>query len=175
MPEKTGANSDPKDGPGPQAAGAHRAMAPPASLEIGSVLHRMTDAFLALDAAGRVTYGNPAAERTLGCRLEEVLGQEVGNCLAESARSLFEQTLTRAMTLRPEKPETWLVFPRKSHRERRTSLYLFSIGAVGRLAFERLTLFIRCFPVPTIFTADLRDPPCVPRDHGGVALFFPCA
>jgi PAS domain-containing protein len=57
------------------------------------VLDRMTDAFLALDAAGRVTYANPAAERTLGCRLEEALGQEVGKCLAESARSLFEQNI----------------------------------------------------------------------------------
>ncbi len=56
MPRKTDTRNGPSGHCTPETP-----IAPPADLSIATVLERMTDAFLAFDAAGRVTYANAAA------------------------------------------------------------------------------------------------------------------
>ncbi len=97
MPKKTGIKNNTK-----QAAASPAAHTPApllAKLDIEKMLERMSDAYLAADASGRVTYANAAAERTFGWRRQDdLLGQEIGNCLAKDFEPPLEQVLTRAMT-----------------------------------------------------------------------------
>ena len=93
MPRKTETRNGPSGRLAPETP-----IAPPADLSIGTVLERMTDAFLAFDTAGRVTYANGAAGRIFECRPQDLLGQEIGTCLGEDAGPAFEQALTRAAT-----------------------------------------------------------------------------
>ncbi len=99
MPKKTGDKKGAGKSPAAQASSTKTPMAPPASLTADGVLERMTDAILVIDAAGRVTYANPAVQRTLGCRLEDLPGQEIGTCLADDGVSPFDPAINRAATL----------------------------------------------------------------------------
>src|SRR3974390_1759032 len=92
MAEKTGGKNGPEDKGAPAA--------PPANLDIGAVLGCMSDAFLTLDATGRITYANAAVESTLGCRVADLLGQEIGNCPALAPGSPFAQALCGAVLQR---------------------------------------------------------------------------
>lgn len=91
MPRKTDTK---KSTPGRRAP--ETPIAPPADLSTGTVLERMTDAFLAFDTARRVTYANAAAGRIFERRPRDLLGQEIGTCLGEDAGPAFEQALTKA-------------------------------------------------------------------------------
>jgi diguanylate cyclase (GGDEF)-like protein/PAS domain S-box-containing protein len=51
-----------------------------------------SDVIWAIDPAGKYTYVNPAIEKRLGYKREEILGQSVEILLAEESKSLFRQS-----------------------------------------------------------------------------------
>ncbi len=94
MAKKTGIKNNTKKAAASPAA--HTPAPLLAKLDIEKMLERMSDAYLAADASGRVTYANAAAERTFGWRRQDLLGQEIGNCLAKDFEPPLE--VLRAMT-----------------------------------------------------------------------------
>ncbi len=96
MPKKTGIENSTKKAAASPAANTPAPLL--ATLDIEKMLERMSDAYLAVDAGGRVTYANAAAERTFGWRQQNLLGREIGNCLSKDFEPPLEQWLTRAMT-----------------------------------------------------------------------------
>jgi PAS domain S-box-containing protein len=70
---------------------------------VRSILDNTLDAVIALDAAGRVTFWNPQAERTFGVAREEAIGRALADLiLPEAERGLLAPILAR---LRPAEGE----------------------------------------------------------------------
>jgi PAS domain S-box-containing protein len=63
-----------------------------------NILKRITDGFFALDCEWRFTYINPAAERILQRKQEELLGKCVWDEFPEAVGSIFSQEYRRAVT-----------------------------------------------------------------------------
>ena len=70
------------------------------------VLDGISDGFFSYDEELKVTYFNPAAERLLGKKKEEVLGRHLfDEAFPEAKNSIFEERYTRA--LRSRKPDSF--------------------------------------------------------------------
>ncbi len=71
-----------------------------AALRETAVLDVISDAFFALDPAGRFTVVNPAAERAIARRREDLLGRAIWQCLPEAVGSSFQAAQSRALAER---------------------------------------------------------------------------
>ena len=74
-----------------------RADAEQASAKLGSMLDRMTDSFIELDAEWRITYMNKAASATSLQRLDDVRGRTLWDVYPATVGSEFERQYRKAM------------------------------------------------------------------------------
>ena len=67
---------------------------------IGSILESITDAFIALDNDGKLTYLNGKAEQIMNCRREQVIGKNIWEQFPELAGSVLQHECERAAETR---------------------------------------------------------------------------
>jgi PAS domain S-box-containing protein len=85
-----------------------RALAETARRQVSDILESITDAFFTLDRHWRFTFVNREAERVLGRRREELLGQDLWEQFPQAKGSVFEREYRRALAERvPVSFETW--------------------------------------------------------------------
>jgi PAS domain S-box-containing protein len=78
-------------------AEAARAEAEAARAEVASILSRVSDAFVALDAEGRYTYANDLAVSLTGKTREELIGQQYWALFPELRGGSFEKAFRQAL------------------------------------------------------------------------------
>jgi PAS domain S-box-containing protein len=65
--------------------------------EAARLLESITDAFVALDPGGRITYANAAAEKLAGAKREQMLGRDYWEIFPEAIGTALDHELSRAM------------------------------------------------------------------------------
>ena len=65
--------------------------------ESARLLESITDAFIALDPGGRITYANAAAERLIGMKREQMLGRNYGELFPDAFGTTLDRELSRVM------------------------------------------------------------------------------
>ena len=88
---------DDKQHPQPVASDEeHRFALDPETRQLGAVLEHITDGFLACDAGWRIVLLNTAAERVLGMRRADLLGQNLWQVFPKARTTRLEEEFLRA-------------------------------------------------------------------------------